>query len=512
MALQQHEHAAPIAWAIAGSDSGGGAGIQADLATFRDFGVHGCTVVTALTAQNSVAMVESLATPAAHVGAQIETLAADLTPAAIKLGMLAQPDIIDTVAGYLANYAGPVVLDPVLRSSTGAVLMTSAEMTSTDNAMEAMRALLPHVAVVTPNIAEAQALTGRVIDDQQSLCAAAHRLVALGARSALVTGGHFRREPLDRGPCVDYWTDGEREFYLAGEYLDTPHTHGTGCTLSSAITALLARGFDLVDALVVAKAYVTAAIRDARGVGAGPGPVSHGGWPTRLADWPGASDAWPSTPQAPVFPACRPLGLYPVVDDVAWLERLLPLGIDTIQLRIKQPSVPSARDRDALRGQVARAVELARQHGAQLFINDHWALAIECGAFGVHLGQDDLDSANVAAIAGAGLRLGVSTHSDFEIARAHQLRPSYIAIGPIYATTTKKMTFSPRGLVRLQRWVNLLGTRYPLTAIGGIDLERAPGVLATGVGSCAVVRAITEAPDPAAAVAELLMLHCRPDA
>jgi hydroxymethylpyrimidine kinase/phosphomethylpyrimidine kinase/thiamine-phosphate diphosphorylase len=505
----QQQPVTSIAWTIAGSDSGGGAGIQADLATFRDFGVHGCSVITALTAQNSIALARSLPTPSAHVGAQIDVLAADLPAAAIKLGMLPTSEIIAAVHSFLDNYSGTVVYDPVMRSSTGISLLAQGER----GVLDAMRALLPHVTIVTPNIAEAQALTGLVIDSVEKLREAAAQLVTLGAGSALITGGHFRLDPIDQGPCVDYWTDGERACFLAGEYLDTAHTHGSGCNLSSAIAALLALGFELADSLVVAKAYVTAAIRAARGVGAGPGPLAHPGWPGALVDWPGVGRAWPAT-AAPGFPACQPLGLYPVVDDVAWLERLLPMGIKTIQLRIKRPDegtgpVQAIADEAMLRSQIARAVALANRYDVQLFINDHWALAIECGAFGVHLGQEDLDAADLAAIAGAGLRLGISTHSDFEIARAHQLRPSYIAIGPIYPTTTKQMVFAPQGLDRLQRWVRLLGPHYPLTAIGGIDLQRAPGVLATGVGSCAVVRAVTQAPELASAVHQWLAIHQR---
>jgi hydroxymethylpyrimidine kinase/phosphomethylpyrimidine kinase/thiamine-phosphate diphosphorylase len=503
----QQQPVTRIAWTIAGSDSGGGAGIQADLATFRDFGVHGCSVITALTAQNSIALASSLPTPSAHVAAQIDALAADLPAAAIKLGMLPNSDIITVVQGFLGNYRGAVVYDPVMRSSTGVSLLAQGEQ----GVLDAMRALLPSVTLVTPNIAEAEALTGLVIDSVDKLCEAAGQLVALGAGSALITGGHFRLDP--QGPCVDYWTDGERACFLAGEYLDTAHTHGSGCTLSSAIAALLALGSELTDSLVVAKAYVTAAIRAARRVGAGPGPLAHPGWPGALVDWPGVGRTW-SAAAVSGFPACQPLGLYPVVDDVAWLERLLPMGIKTIQLRIKRPDERAApaqasADEAMLRSQIARAVALASRYDAQLFINDHWALAIECGAFGVHLGQEDLDTADLAAIAGAGLRLGISTHSDFEIARAHQLRPSYIAIGPIYPTTTKQMVFAPQGLERLQRWVRLLAPHYPLTAIGGIDLHRAPSVLGTGVGSCAVVRAVTEAPELAPAVDEWLAVHQR---
>ena len=156
-----------------------------------------------------------------------------------------------------------------------------------------------------------------------------------------------------------------------------------------------------------------------------------------------------------------------------------------------------------LRRSIEQSVAACKASNTHLIINDHWREAIDAGAYGVHLGQADLTDADLTAIANAGIRLGISTHSYYEIARAHAVAPSYIAIGPIYSTTTKPMQFVPQGVARLQRWVDLLKARYPLTAIGGIDVERAPGVMATGVGSIAMVRAITEAPVPAQAVAEL---------
>ena len=481
----------PIAWTIAGSDSGGGAGIQADLLTFADFAVHGCSVVTALTAQNSFALGYCLATERKSVVAQINALDSDLPAAAIKLGMLANSEIIETVARYLEDYQGPVICDPVMATTTGGSLLEEA------GGQVLRERLLPRADLITPNVPEAELLTGLTIADNEDMVAAARALLAAGARSVLITGGHL---PLTGGKRLDYWTDGEQSFWLAGENIDTIHTHGSGCTLSSAIAALIARGFTLQEAIVTARAYVTRGIRAARQIGSGPGPVAHRGWPGQLEDWPQLHRQ--PLFEAPVFPRCpAPLGLYPVVDSVEWVERMLVLGVKTVQLRIK--NVPEQALSEAIR----QAVALQQQYQAQLFINDHWQLAITHGAFGVHLGQEDLDSADLAAIARAGLRLGVSTHSEFEIVRAHSLRPSYIALGPIYATASKPMAFSPRGLERLQRWVDLLGEHYPLTAIGGINPERAPEVLATGVGSCAMITAITEAEDYVATVKQLLALH-----
>jgi hydroxymethylpyrimidine kinase/phosphomethylpyrimidine kinase/thiamine-phosphate diphosphorylase len=480
-----------IAWTIAGSDSGGGAGIQADLATFRDFGVHGCSVITALTAQNSFAVGYVEATSRKALAAQINALDCDLPAAAIKLGMLANREIVASVAKYLADYRGFVVCDPVLFASNGASLLDD------DGSALLREKLLPRVDLLTPNRAEAEALLGRGLANLGAVEQGARDLVALGARSVLITGGHFET---DRDRCLDYWSDGNTGFWLAGPHIDTIHSHGSGCTLSAAITAAVARGFALADALVLAKMYVTRGLRNALQIGGGPGAVGHDGWPQQIGDLPVLSRALP--PAGATFPSCDgELGLYPVVESVEWIEKLLRLGVKTVQLRIKEQSL------EFVEQQINRAVAVSRQYGARLFINDYWQLAIQCGAYGVHLGQEDLDAADLDAIRAAGLRLGVSNHSYYELARTHGLQPSYLALGPIFPTQTKAMKFADQGLAQLRQWATLLKPVYTLCAIGGIDRERAAAVLATGVGSCAMVSAITGAENYSAVVRELLALH-----
>ncbi|HCP1395891.1 TPA: thiamine phosphate synthase [Escherichia coli] len=191
------------------------------------------------------------------------------------------------------------------------------------------------------------------------------------------------------------------------------------------------------------------------------------------------------------------LGLYPVVDSVQWIERLLDAGVCTLQLRIKD-----RRDEEA-EADVVAAITLGRRYNARLFINDYWRLAIKHQAYGVHLGQEDLQSTDLNAIRAAGLRLGVSTHDDMEIDVALAARPSYIALGHVFPTQTKQMPSAPQGLEQLARHVERLAD-YPTVAIGGISLARAPAVIATGVGSIAVVSAITQAADWRLATAQLL--------
>lgn len=204
-----------------------------------------------------------------------------------------------------------------------------------------------------------------------------------------------------------------------------------------------------------------------------------------------STTAFPAVPQR--------LGLYPVVDSVEWIARLLEAGVRTIQLRIKDKSD------EAVEADIAAAIALGKRYEARLFINDYWQLAIKHHAYGVHLGQEDMDVANLDAIRDAGLRLGLSTHDNMEMDRALMVRPSYIALGHVFPTQTKQMPSAPQGLAQLAAHIKTLGD-YPTVAIGGISLERVPAVLKTGVGSIAVVSAITQATDWRAATVQLLEL------
>jgi thiamine-phosphate pyrophosphorylase len=181
---------------------------------------------------------------------------------------------------------------------------------------------------------------------------------------------------------------------------------------------------------------------------------------------------------------------YPIVPDVQWLERLLPWGVKLIQLRIKDDSPAS------IRAQISRSIEMANRWGCQLIVNDYWQHAIDLGADFIHLGQEDLDQADLAAIRQAGLKIGVSTHDEAELENGLSIDPDYVALGPIYETTLKKMPWAPQGLPRLGEWKKRIAC--PLVAIGGITLELAPAVYAAGADSIAVVTDIVKHPDPQA--------------
>lgn len=184
---------------------------------------------------------------------------------------------------------------------------------------------------------------------------------------------------------------------------------------------------------------------------------------------------------------------YPIFDSAGWLERLVPLGIRFVQLRIKD------RPQAELRADIRRARDLCAAHGCTLVVNDHWRLAIDEQCDFVHLGQEDLDEADVGAIRRAGLRLGISTHDAAELARALATTPDYVALGPVYPTILKKMPWAPQGLERLGTWKRRVGD-LPLVGIGGITLERAAGVFAAGADIVSAVTDITLAPDPEARV------------
>ena len=188
---------------------------------------------------------------------------------------------------------------------------------------------------------------------------------------------------------------------------------------------------------------------------------------------------------------------YPIVPGLAWLERLVPLGVKTIQLRLKD--VPS----DVVRREIAASLEVCARHGCQLIVNDYWRTAIDLGADFVHLGQEDLAEADVAALKAQNVRLGISTHSHEELATALAVRPDYVALGPIYETKLKVMKWAPQGLERVREWKACIGA-LPLVAIGGITPERAEGVIGAGADSVAAITDFLTSADPEARVRQWL--------
>ena len=253
----------PVALTIAGSDPSGGAGIQADLKTFHQFGVYGEAAITLLTVQNTLGVARVECVPSALVIEQVRAVIGDIPPQAAKTGALGSAEIVEALADLAAEFDFPLVVDPVMAGSDGAPLVSAAAR------LAIATRLLPRAFLVMPNLDEATALTGIEVKDVATMREAAARLCAMGARAALVKGGHLEGAATD----VLYASGAWREF--TAPRVETRHTHGTGCTYSAAVAAGLAHGNPLEDAVARAKEYITNAIRTAPALGRGRGPLNH---------------------------------------------------------------------------------------------------------------------------------------------------------------------------------------------------------------------------------------------
>ncbi|GAB7030765.1 bifunctional hydroxymethylpyrimidine kinase/phosphomethylpyrimidine kinase [Streptomyces sp. NPDC021749] len=263
-------HIPPRVLTVAGSDSGGGAGIQADLKTMLALGTHGMSVLTAVTAQNSLGVQGAWDLPAEAVRAQFRSVVDDIGVQAVKTGMLSSAELVGTVAELLAALDVPVVVDPVGVSKHGDALLAA-------SALDAVRTqLLPTATVATPNLDEVAQLTGVTVREEADMRRAAAAVLDFGPRWALIKGGHLTAAAGDGGSAVDLLTDGTEEHWLRAPRQGNRHTHGTGCTLASALAAQLAKGDPVPQAAAAAKDYVTGAIAAGFRLGAGIGPVDHG--------------------------------------------------------------------------------------------------------------------------------------------------------------------------------------------------------------------------------------------
>lgn len=517
----------PLVWLIGGSDCGGSAGLQADLRAVTALGGHGCPIMSAITAQNSLHLQATFASTPQQLLSQLNTLLDDLPPAAIKIGQLPDSSIAFALAEWLSNFrqskalitqhhplenqsldihqqdghalepvkkphpliATQVIWDPVIYASSGTLLSALCR--------DSIKKLLQVVDIITPNLPELAMLSGANItaakvNDAQAQ-AQIERLRSDFRGDILLKGGHSTEQT----SSTDAWYSQGQTSLLSLPRLMTAHTRGTGCTLASAFATTLALGYQKEDALCLARAYLQQALRRGYATGQGAGSLGVGNWPAEQVDFPSWQPLNAPLPSELKFSRLiQPIGLYPVVDDIQWLLRLLPLGVQTIQLRLKNHPVAE------LERQIQQAVALCRDYQIQLFINDHWQLAIKYRAFGVHLGQEDLAEADLAAIAASGLRLGVSTHGYAELARVLKLQPSYIALGHIFPTQTKQMPSAPQGLKRLGDYVKLCEP-LPTVAIGGINQQNIQQVLQSGVKAVAVVSAVVAATQPETAFIQL---------
>ena len=552
--------APPIVYTIAGSDSGGGAGIQADLHAIQSFGCYGCSAVTCLTAQNSVSVTAVHTPDPSFLQEQLRALYSDLPPVAIKIGMMATQDVAKTVGAFLRELRRDennnqkqrkiwVVVDPVMISTSGSRLLDKeAQQTLVDH-------VLPYADIITPNKFEAEALLqGRTLTTASDVEQAARDLLELGGigvNAVLIKGGHtdedgpyardyllVKQQPISSSTSTHMddeprLCDGTLGVWLQSKRYETIHTHGTGCTLSSSIAAALALGessrsngdgrgaihaMDLVDACCLAKAYVSAGIYQGVQLGKGPGSVAQ-------TDFPSSSEHFPSIVVSPTnqnqetFLSMkssltteiegdedddRPaLGLIlPIVDSVEWVEHLCAVssmakpGDESLRIKDIQLRIKGETDASRVLDCVQKAQALCESAGIRLWINDYWEAAVAAGCFGVHLGQEDLyrcvQTGGLDALRKNRMALGISTHSFAELATSLGIRPSYVSLGPIFATESKKVQFHPQGLALISKWRQLIPQSTPLVTIGGIgDAETAAEARKAGCDCVAVIGAVT---------------------
>lgn len=482
----------PIVWTIAGSDSGGGAGIQADLRALDALHCHGASVITALTAQNSTAVQQIEAVSPSMLNAQLQALAEDQPPRAIKTGMLGTAAHLTCLLEWIEHLRQqygplPLVVDPVLAASSGHRFADDALL----NAYQTK--LLPIASVLTPNRQEAAQLAGMAsLQSSSDVEACARRLQCHPQQTVVITGGDSADSH-----SQDYLLSPQAHGWLSLPRVDTRHTHGTGCSFASAIAGAMAQGHPAADAVILAKMAVQQGLRHSYPAGMGRGPVHlAAGFAQNPAHLPTLTSQIASV-QAVSFPRLNnpDLGLYVIVDSADWVARVLRAGVRTIQLRIKDANLAQLRE------EIRTSVQLAKASHAQLFINDHWQLALEEGAYGVHLGQEDLMQADLPRMAAAGLRLGLSSHSYWEVCRALPIQPSYLACGPVFPTTSKQMPWQAQGLHNLHYWCQLLP--LPVIAVGGLDHSNVAAARRAGAAGVALIRAVTTARQPEAAIQAL---------
>jgi hydroxymethylpyrimidine kinase/phosphomethylpyrimidine kinase/thiamine-phosphate diphosphorylase len=477
----------PIVWSIAASDSGGGAGIQADLHTFHSLECHGCTVITAITAQNSLTVEKIHSLSAVDLAAQWQALEKDLLPKAIKIGLLPEPNTLRWLARHIEELRLGndffCVWDPVLKASTGARFLDAFDHGEIDP-------LLTQVDLITPNLQEAEELTKMSITSFAGIQYAAKQLLDRGVSNVLIKGGHSFD---DSDICRDYFVNEDQSFWLCHAKQDQPNNHGTGCTLASAIASFMAQQHSLCDSIVLANRFIQQGLRLAAPQGKGAGPV----WQAPLENHPAdfselvkSSESFNKPSFIERFPKADNLGLYAIVDNLIDLERLITQGVNTLQWRDKSKGGIKNETEN-----LQQAIKLCKQNNIPLYINDDWQRALKFNAYGIHLGQEDLEKiqqANIERIQKKGLRLGISCHNETELACAHRFKPSYLAFGPVFKANSKMVDHPSLGLTKLKRWQDSYGSLYPTTCIGGIDSDNIRQILATGITSIAVISALND--------------------
>ena len=510
-----------LIWLIGGSDCSALAGIQADLATAQDLDVPAATVLTAVTAQHNGAVQAINPVTPVVLRSQLDALTAagQPLPVAIKIGLIPDLCTLELLTDWLSRFKQQqpqvwLILDPVHLASTGDALH---QLSATDYAP-----LLALTDVLTPNQPELRVMAG-VAPDADALLAV-RLLFAMGVKAIWCKDGHgagpLLTEQLYLHPAAStafkVWPAQALDATLSTQspqaalILEKPRLsglwRGTGCSFATALACALAQPMLLPDAAVLASLYLQQCLQRPA---SSRRQLGRAGWPVKLhphdrITFYGPLAGVACTSSTGYAPLQQAPGIYPVVSSFSQLFDVAAAGVRTVQLRLKTGTA------DQLRHNLRVAIAFGQEHQLQLFINDHWQLALELGAYGVHLGQEDLQSADLAAIQRAGLRLGISTHGYLELLQALQIRPSYIALGHLFATPTKDMPSIPQGLrlVGLQQQL-CQQQQIPAVAIGGINASHLQALRAMGLSGVAMVRAVVASDDIRATCQQLQSLwHC----
>jgi len=495
----------PLVLCISATDPLGLSGVQADLRALNSMNVHGLSCITATTAQNQNEFVALNSVSDEVFSAQLDAIHQQFNITVIKLGLIATASQFSILKFHPILKNAKLVLDPVVHATAG-------DIENHKERLAALKSVLPLCSIITPNLDEAKQLCGSSISHTNDLIAL---LLKQGCDAVLLKGGH------GENASTDVFSDGMVQFYLEHDKHEHGFSRGTGCTMASLIAGSLALGASNGDAVTMAKMQMAKGWSQPFAIDDTSGSLMLNNWvdpiefAQKIKEQPNGNQSIDLPVALPIvygksaeknlsFPRCdQSLGLYPIFDRAHWLERILPLGITIAQLRIKD------LQGQALKDEIQNAVNIAQKYNCMLFINDYWQLAIELGAYGVHLGQEDIDDADLHAISKAGLRLGLSSHCFYEVARAKTIQPSYIAFGPVFETQTKDMPWIPQGPDGLCYWRKHLPDT-PMVAIGGIHGQRFNDVKATGVDSIAMITAITLNPKPEEAARKYMEMFGQP--
>eukprot|EP00123_Amoebidium_parasiticum_P018976 comp24325_c5_seq1/m.45920 comp24325_c5_seq1/g.45920 ORF comp24325_c5_seq1/g.45920 comp24325_c5_seq1/m.45920 type:complete len:500 (-) comp24325_c5_seq1:50-1549(-) len=487
----------PRVLTVAGSDSGGGAGIQADLKTFTMLGTFGTSALTALTSQNTHGVQGIFPVTPEFVEQQMDSVLGDLGTSAIKTGMLPTAPIIRSVAAKIVQYnVGLVVVDPVMVATSGDTLAGG-----TDVLCALRDVLIPHATIVTPNLHEACMLLGKnpedspinSVSDMRDLARQLHEISR--PRFVYLKGGHLTGPVREQHGALDILYDGNTFTELTGPWQETSNTHGTGCTLASALAAYLAKGLAVPDAAQSAKDYLARLLAHSNGLSLGTGiqrPLDH-------------SFALSKVNGTDRYSLTKALRIYGVTDPKLDKKLNRDTEVSALEAIKGGATIVQIREKNAETGEFCakaeRILRVGRQNGVPIIVNDRADVALAVGADGLHVGQDDMQAHVARRLIGPHMILGVSVKTVEQAVKAYADGADYLGAGAIYPTPTKPES-EAIGISVLRDIC--ASVPIPVVAIGGISNDNAREILEAGAVGVAVVSAMFDYEDVASATRELV--------